>query len=115
MSITINYENVNFTAPDSAVVVTNGSFALQINAGLAISGTMSIDSLSVTSGCISFNPSSGTLFNGFLSVALDTGGTPTIEVTNVTGTVVVTWPTSEGLETHALTLGIPLTLNNYAG
>ena len=40
---------------------------------------------------------------------------PWVEVTNLTGTVTVTWPTATGLQTQTLLAGDPLTLNGLTG
>jgi hypothetical protein len=34
-----------------------------------------------------------------------------VEVTNLSGTITVTWPTDEGLQTQSLVAGNPITLN----
>jgi hypothetical protein len=114
-TITINFENTTLTTSTSQVLVTGGTFALDTTSALSMSGTISFAALYITSAAINFNVSSGTSFSGQLVAPLKASGSaPSIEITNFAGTVTVTWPTAQGLQTQTVMSGDPITLNGYA-
>lgn len=116
--ITINYSSVTLSSTTSSIQLTGGCFGLDIDEGLSISGTVSFSSMYVVTGAIVFNVESGTAFNAAVQakVTSNTAGTPpSIEVTNFTGTVTVTWPTSTGPQTQTLESGNPMTLSGFVG
>jgi hypothetical protein len=86
-----------------------------MTSALSMSGTIAFQALYVTSGAINFNVTSGTSFSGQVVAPLNaSGGAPSIEITNFSGTVTVTWPTAQGLQTQTVMSGDPITLNGYA-
>lgn len=114
-TITINFQNVALTTSTSQILITNGTFALDTTSALSMAGTINFTALYVTSGAINFNVESGTTFHATVGAPVDAaGGAPTLAVTNFSGTVTVTWPTSSGLQTQALMSGDPITLNGFA-
>jgi len=114
-SITINFQNANLTTTTSQIIVTNGNFAIEASEALSMTGTINFSSIYITSGAVNFNVESGTSFNATVVVPVSaSGGAPTIEVTNFAGSVVVTWPTSDGLQTQTLMAGDPITLDGFA-
>jgi hypothetical protein len=116
--ITINFSNVTLFSTNSSIQLTGGTYGLDVSEGLSISGTVSFSSMYVTTGAISFNVTSGTAFNAQVEakVTSSTAGTPpSIEVTNFSGTVTVTWPTATGPQTQTIESGNPMTLSGYVG
>jgi hypothetical protein len=114
-TITINFENTSLTTTTSQILINNGNFALDTTSALTMSGTISFSALYVTSGAINFNVESGTTFNASVVTPVNApGGAPSIEVTNFAGTVTVTWPTAQGLQTQTVMSGDPITLNGFA-
>lgn len=116
-TITINYQNATLTTTTSQVIITGGNFALDTTSALTMSGTINFTSLYITSGAINFNVESGTQFAATLGAPVSTsnGASPTLEVTNFSGTVTVTWPTASGLQTQTVMSGDPITLNGFVG
>lgn len=113
-TIGIMFQNAALTTTSSQILVTDGSFSLDVVDALAMSGTITFSSLYVTTGAISFNVDPGTSFNAQITVPLSSSnGAPVIEVTNFAGTVLVTWPTATGLQTQTVMSGDPLTLNGF--
>jgi hypothetical protein len=112
--ITINFQNAVATTTTLQIRISNGSVELDAFSGLSMSGTISFSSLYITTGEINFNVESGTSFMASVVVPVSaTGGAPVLEVTNVTGTVTVTWPTASGLEVQVVVSGDPITLNGF--
>ena len=114
-TITINFENAELTTSTSQIIITNGNFALDATSALSMSGTISFNSLYVTSGAINFNVDSGTMFTASVVTPVSApGGAPSLEITNFAGMVTVTWPTDQGLQTQIVMSGDPITLNGFA-
>ncbi|MDF2385709.1 hypothetical protein JMG10_29860 [Nostoc ellipsosporum NOK] len=115
-TITINFQNATLTTTTSQILITNGTFALDTTSSLSMAGTISFTSLYITSGAINFNVESGTSFTAAVVTPVHQTGSnsPTLEVTNFAGTVTVTWPTPNGLQTQTVMSGDPITLNNFA-
>jgi hypothetical protein len=112
--ITISFENATLTSTTSQILITNGVFMLDSSSALSMSGTISFSSLYVTTGAINFNVQSGTTFTASVVAPVNaSNGAPTIEVTNFSGTVTVTWPTQTGLHTQMVISGDPMTLNGF--
>lgn len=116
-TITINFQNATLTTTTSQILITNGTFALDTTSSLSMSGTISFTSLYITAGAINFNVESGTSFTAAVVTPVhptSTSNAPTLEVTNFAGTVTVTWPTPNSLQTQTVMSGDPITLNNFA-
>lgn len=117
-SITINFTNATLSSTNTSLQLTDGTYGLDVADALSVSGTVTFTSMYVTTGAISFNVASGTSFNAQVEamVASTNAGTPpSIEVTNFTGTVTVSWPTAQGIKTEQLTSSNSLTLSGYVG
>ena len=114
-TITINFQDATLTTTTSQILIGSGNFALDTTSALSMMGTINFSSLYVTSGAINVNVESGTMFTATVMVPVNApGGAPSITVTNFAGTVTVTWPTSEGLQTQTIMSGDPITLNGFA-
>jgi hypothetical protein len=114
-TITIDFQNATLTTTTSQVFISNGNFALDSTSALSMSGTISFSALYLTSGAINFNVESGMSFNASVTAPVNApGGAPAITITNFSGIVTVTWPTSMGLQTQIVMSGDPVTLNGFA-
>lgn len=82
-------------------------------APLSLNGTVPLSGLEATRNAVSLSllAGGGSLAFG-LSIPIEPQGTeaPAVEVTNLSGTVTVTWATDTGLQTQALVAGDPVTL-----
>ena len=113
-SITIDFQNATLTSTNSTIAIIDGSFALDPTSGLFMSGTIAFSALYVTSGAINFNVGSATTFDAQITVPLSARrAAPTIEISNLTGTVTVTWPTPSGPQTQQIMSGDALTLSGF--
>lgn len=115
-TIDINFINATLTSTTSQILIGAGSFALDTVSALSVSGTVSFNSLYLTSGALTFEAPAGTSFDCSIILPLEAGaGAPTLEITNFAGTATVTWPTASGLQTQTVTPGDPITLNGFTG
>jgi hypothetical protein len=117
VTITFDFENTVLTTTTSQILISGpASFCLAQTAALTFSGTISFTSLFMTRDALDFNVESGTTFNAAVVVPVESegAGSPSVEVTNFTGTVTVTWPTDTGFQTQTVLAGDPLTLVGLA-
>lgn len=117
-TITIDFQDATLTSTTSSITITDGSFELDTVSALAMSGTIAFNSLSITSGAISFDVAAGTTFNAQVSAPISApsgmpGGAPRIEITNFAGTVTVSWPTAYGIETQQILSNDILSLSDF--
>jgi len=79
---------------------------------LSISGTFSISNLYATGSVLSLGLVPGSALNFGVSIPIEAPGTgaPMVEVTNLSGSITVAWPTDTGPQFQALVAGDPLTL-----
>ncbi|HEX3238603.1 MAG TPA: hypothetical protein VHR18_00525 [Solirubrobacterales bacterium] len=83
---------------------------------LSINGTLPLTSLYATGNVLSLGLPPGSSLASTISIPIEPSGTgaPQVEVTNVSGTITVTWPTDQGPQTQALVAGDPITLSGLA-
>jgi hypothetical protein len=98
------------------LVSNGGAWSLSSVNALSIAGALSITDLYTTGNALSLGLLPGSSLNSTVSIPIENQGTgaPVVEVTNVSGTITVTWPTDSGLQTQALLAGDPITLNGLA-
>jgi len=111
--------NISGEATTTAVqfLVSGGaSWSLSSVSALSINGTLPITSLYATQNALSLGLPPGGSLNFTVSIPIEDQGTdaPAVEVTNLAGTITVTWPTDSGLQTQTLLAGDPVALNGLA-
>jgi hypothetical protein len=79
----------------------------------SINGTFPISYLYATRNALNLGLTPGAALNFTASIPIEAQGTeaPAVEVTNLSETITVTWPTDEGLQTQSLVAGNPIMLN----
>jgi hypothetical protein len=114
-TIELNYQNATLSANTAVISVGHGgSFTLARNEFLSINGTFTFATLNISSGAISFyNTASGTSVNGTVSIPVTATQDPTITASNFSGTVTLSWPSSEGPQYQQLSPGDPITLTGF--
>ncbi|MFN3076919.1 MAG: hypothetical protein ABT940_08590 [Alphaproteobacteria bacterium] len=99
------------------IVVQTGSgqFAIQDNLPLQVTINRSFTNLSVTPNQVYVYTGAGAVFTGQITLQIQPlAGTPSVWINNVTeNTTTVTWPTSSGSVTQALTPGTPFELYDF--
>jgi hypothetical protein len=111
--------NVSGEATTTAVqFLISGAAAWSLSSvdALSINGTFPISSLYATRNALNLGLSPGSALNCAITVPVEAQAAeaPWVEVTNLTGTITVTWPTDTGLQTQVLVAGNPLTLYGLA-
>jgi len=112
-TITINFQNASLVTGAIAITVSNGSFALDVASAFTIWGTVDFSSLYVTPDAINFNVAAATIDAEICIPLSAPGGSPNISVSDFTGTVTATWPTSTGVVTQPLLSGDMVTLSGF--
>ena len=118
MSVTLSLTNATATSGNVSIQLTGhtGAYKVMQSNPLAVSGSFTFTSLSITASTLAFNVASGASFTGNITVNIDPadGKTPSMVVNNLTAdTVMVTWPTEDGPETQQLTPGTPMVLSGF--
>jgi len=92
------------------------AWSLSSVTALSINGTFPLTSLYATRKALSLGLPSGSSLASTISIPIEPQETeaPEVEVTNVSGTVTVTWPTDDGLQTQTLLAGDPIPLVGLA-
>lgn len=115
--------NVTFNVSGEATTNTvqfllsgGGAWSLSSVSAFSINGTFPLNYLYATRNALNLGLTPGTALNFTASIPIEDQGTeaPAVEVTNLSGTITVTWPTDEGLQTQSLVAGNPITLNGLA-
>lgn len=98
------------------LVSEGGAWSLGSTSALSIAGTLSITQLYATGNALSLGLPPGSSLAFTASIPIEDQGTaaPVVEVTNVSGTVTVTWPTDSGPQTQELVSGDPIPLVGFA-
>jgi hypothetical protein len=98
------------------LVSGGGAWSLSSLNALSISGTFPITYLNATRDALNLGLFPGSSLNGTVSIPIEDQGTeaPMVEVTNVSGSITVTWPSDSGLQTQSLVAGDPITLSGLA-
>ena len=83
---------------------------------LSIAGTFPLNTFVATRNAIDMGLAPGSPLNMSVSIPIEHEGyeAPSVEVTNLTGSITVTWPTDSGLQAQTLEPGDPITLNGLA-
>ncbi|MFN3076920.1 MAG: hypothetical protein ABT940_08595 [Alphaproteobacteria bacterium] len=117
--VTFSLENATASTEQVRFTVLNGTgtFFLKNSDPTSITGTFTFQQMSLQSHALAFQVSAQTQFNGTVNVQIQPAGggvMPQVEVVNVSAdTVNVSWPTSTGTVTQAMTPGTPLTLSDF--
>lgn len=117
------FSNVTFTVNGEATTTTiqflvsgGAAWSFSSASALSIEGAFSVTNFEATSNALNLGllPGSSLLFT--VSIPVDLQGTeaPVVEVTNVSGTITVTWPTDTGPQTQTVVPGDPVTLYGMA-
>ncbi|HEX8380451.1 MAG TPA: hypothetical protein VF619_07880 [Allosphingosinicella sp.] len=116
-SVIFNFSAATINASSCVIQVENGTYVLDENSGLVISGPTTFDSFQVTSNLIQLGSDQNTSFSAAVTVNIssDQTGAPSVKVNNFTGPVSVTWPTSSGLQTQPLGSGNWQQLDGFSG
>ena len=99
------------------LVFDGGAWSLDPRRALSFNGTFPVNYLYATENALSLGLSPGTALDFTVSVPIEdrgAGTTPAVEVTNLSGTITVTWPTETGLQTQVLAPGDPISLSDLA-
>lgn len=105
------------TATTVQFLISGGAaWSLGSVSALSISGALSITDLYATGTVLNLGLLPGSSLNCTVTIPIEHQETeaPVVEVTNLSGTITVTWPTDTGLQTQALLAGDPTTLNGLA-
>jgi hypothetical protein len=115
-AITFNISGVATTNTVQFLVTGPAAWSLSSVSALSIAGTISLTSFYATRNALNMNLEPGSSLNMSVSIPIELQGleAPAVEVTNLAGTITVTWPTNEGLQTQALVAGDPITLYGLA-
>ncbi|MFN8216644.1 MAG: hypothetical protein U0R71_08615 [Solirubrobacterales bacterium] len=114
--VTFSIQSAVATSSSVRFLVDGGAWSLSSVGTLAIVGTPSVSSIYATRGALSIGLPAAEPLNMEVSVPLEQEGAeaPSVEVTNVVGTITVTWTTTTGLQTQTLLAGDPLVLYGLA-
>jgi hypothetical protein len=98
------------------LVSGGGAWSLSSVSALSISGALSITDLFATRDALNLGLPPGSSLNCTVSIPIEDqeSGAPMVEVTNLSGTITVTWPTDSGLQTQVLVAGDPTPLYGLA-
>jgi hypothetical protein len=97
------------------LISDGGAWSLSSVDALSIAGTLSITDLYATRNALNLGLLPGSSLAFTASIPIEGQGAPVVEVTNVSGTITVTWPTDSGLETQAVVAGDPVALSGLVG
>lgn len=119
MSVVVTFTGAVATTNSVKVGLVENSahYTLASSQGVAVNGTFTFNTLSITQNAVLFGVAAGATFTG--TVTLDVtpnqpNGTPVILVSNLTvDSATVTYPTNDGPETQVLTPGQELTLSGF--
>jgi hypothetical protein len=106
------------TATTVQFLLSGGGAAWSLSSvsALSINGTFPITSLYATRNALSLGVPPGSSLASTISIPIEhqESEPPVVVVTNLSGTITVTWPTEDGLQTQTLLAGDPITLNGLA-
>ena len=114
--VSINYQNSTFTATVAVIHVANGEITLSDHEPISFEGTFTFDTLSISSSEVTFySNSADTAVNGTVSLLISSPGSddPIISANNFTGSVELTWPTSNGRQYQQISSGDLVTLKDF--
>ncbi len=114
--VTLKFQGVKLTGGTSSIAVSGGAIVVETNPSLSLSGSFPFTGLSIASGAISITGQAGTTLNGNVDFPVSTtaGAAPTITLTNFSGQVAITWPSSSGTQVQTVSSGDPIKLNGFA-
>lgn len=119
MSVVVTFTGAVATTTSVKVGLVDNSahYTLAASQGVAVSGTFTFNSLSITQNAVQFGVGAGATFTGTITLDVtpnQPNGTPVILVSNLTvDSATVTYPTNDGPETQVLTPGQELTLAGF--
>jgi hypothetical protein len=115
---TITFDIYGEATTNSVQFLLSGGAAWGLSSvsAFAINGTLPITSLYMTRNALSLGLLPGSSLTSTISIPIEPQGTeaPEVEVTNIAGTVTVTWPSDTGPQTQALIAGDPIPLVGLA-
>ncbi len=114
--ITFNISGEATTTTVQFLVSGGAAWSLSSASALSIAGALSITDLYATRNALNLGLLPGSSLNCTVSIPIEDQGTgaPVVEVTNLSGTITVTWPTDSGLQTQVLVAGDPTPLFGLA-
>ena len=114
--ITFNISGEATTTAVQFLLSGAAAWSLSSVSALSINGTLPITSLDATRNALNLGLPPGSALNFEVTIPIEDQETeaPVVEVTNLSGTITVTWPTDTGLQTQALLAGDPITLYGLA-
>lgn len=117
-STLVTFEISGEATTNSVQFIVSGSAAWSLGSvdALSISGTIPITGLYAARNALSMELAPGSSLNLSVSIPIEyqEADAPTVEVTNLSGIVTVTWPTDSGPQTQTLLAGDPITLDGLA-
>uniref|UniRef100_B0T4K3 Uncharacterized protein n=1 Tax=Caulobacter sp. (strain K31) TaxID=366602 RepID=B0T4K3_CAUSK len=119
MSVVVTFTGAVATTNSVKVGLVENSahYTLASSQGVAVNGTFTFNTLSVTQNAVLFGVAAGATFTGTITLDVtpnQPNGTPVILVSNLTvDSATVTYPTNDGPETQVLTPGQELTLSGF--
>lgn len=115
-SVVFNVIGEATTTTVQFLVSEGGAWGFSPRRALSMAGTFSLNEFEATANALNLGLPSGSPLEFSLSIPIEhqESEDPAVEVTNVTGTMTVSWPSESGLQTQTLTAGDPLTLNGLA-
>ncbi|MEA3039191.1 MAG: hypothetical protein QOE79_1704 [Sphingomonadales bacterium] len=113
--VTFNFNQATIESSNCRIQVSNGTFGLDPNNPVSISGTVTFDSLQITTSQIYMGVDQGSSFNATVDVPMraNPDATPSVMVSNFQGVVTVTWPTDSGMMTDQLQSSNALPLSDF--
>lgn len=113
--VTFNIMSGEATTTTIGFILTGAAWSLGSGTGLSFAGTAPITDFLATRSVLTMGLPVGAPLNLELSVPIEyQGEAREVEVTNVVGSITVTWPTESGLQTQTLVAGDPITLDGLA-
>lgn len=116
LSSVVTFDISGEATSNTVLFIVSGGAAWSLNStsALEVAGSIPITAFFATRGALNLGLPPGSALNIAVSIPIEhqEGDAPTVEVTNLSGTITATWPTSSGLQTQALLAGDPITLDD---
>jgi hypothetical protein len=115
-NVTFNISGAATASSVQLLLLDGAAWRLDPTRALSFSGTFPITYLNATETALNFglDPGSPLNFTVSLPIEVQPGGTPVVEVTNVTGNIIVEWPSDVGPQVEVLESGEPVNLGGLA-
>lgn len=116
-SVRLDYHKAMFTSPDAKISVINGEITLGYGDYISFDGAFTFGTFIMRKDEIVFHGlSSDFAFNGSVSLPISapSSGDPKITTAHFTGTVDVSWPSSDGHQHRQISSGDLVTLTDFS-